>query len=756
MLALQVRSQCVGSQTASMSPVGPYSTGQVVTVSYTLSSFTQLNSNWIIAFDIDYGTGWSSISQISAPGNPGGSNGSWIWDTQNTYPSGLSFGPGYRFQNTGWNSDWGTSSTGPFTLSFQLVVGSSCLPQDLSVDLSVIGDCQTGGWVSAGCCPIVPYSIYSGTSLGNGNISLTANPTDISCYGFSDGSINLNVSGGAGSYSYSWSNGATTAAISNLTAGSYSVTVTDAVGCIETINNIIIAEPQSLQPSTVVSNVSCNGFSDGSITINSTANIISYLWSDGQITQTASNLTAGTYSYTITDVNGCSFSDNVIVYEPTSLAVALNITDESCFGSSDGTASIDIQGSSTPPGTISVLPYCPSAPNTSYFAATLSSIIESVILNGDNININNNTAGTPDFYEDYTSMHADVTENQAYSINVTLNGIGNPVASNNSAGGKVFIDFNIDGDFNDVGEEIGIIPYGYNTSANLSFIVPVTNVYGPTRMRVVSQYQSTQDPSLIGYCDFADPSSNFSQPFFGATEDYSIVLNNPTVSATYLWSTGETTDSVSGLSLGSYWVNITDANGCVATENFTISSGSPITVLATYDQTICSGYTPSSLNASSGGVAGTYSWADASNPLVILGTGSNFSPPPLTSTTTYTVTLTDNNGCVAIDDIVITVSPVPSVSLTALPNPACEGDDVLLTATSSIPVNQYKFQVNSGSWSNLTSPGWGNSSTFIYNNISTTTQFRVKVKENNGCNASGWSTITVPINNITTPLISHN
>ncbi|MBT4881656.1 MAG: hypothetical protein HON40_03790, partial [Flavobacteriales bacterium] len=173
-----IKAQCVGTQTASMSPAGPYVAGQVVTVTYTLNSFTQTNINWIIAFDIDYGNGWSSISPVSAPGNPNTNDwmgtGYWTWDTQNTYPSGLNFGPGYRFINTaGVNTDWGSSSTGPFTLSFQLVVGSSCLPQDLSVDLSVIGDCQTGGWVSAGCCPIVPYSIYSGTSLGNGNISLT-------------------------------------------------------------------------------------------------------------------------------------------------------------------------------------------------------------------------------------------------------------------------------------------------------------------------------------------------------------------------------------------------------------------------------------------------------------------------------------------------------------------------------------------------------------------------------------------------------
>ena len=280
--------------------------------------------------------------------------------------------------------------------------------------------------------------------------------------------------------------------------------------------------------------------------------------------------------------------------------------------------------------------------------------------------------------------------------------------------------------------------------------VPIGAIPGQSRMRIVAQNYTSQSSNQALACDYQSA-------WWGETEDYTIVVTGSVATpVTYLWSDGQITQTATNLSSGTHTVTITDANGCTASASATISGSNNIYVTATFDQTICAGYTPSSLNASSGGVAGTYSWADASNPLVILGTGSNFSPPPLTSTTTYTVTLTDNNGCVATDDIVITVSPVPSVSLTAVPNPACEGDDILLTATSSIPVNLYKFQIYNGSWTNLTSPIWGTSASFIYNNITTTTQFRVKVKENNGCNTSGWSTITVPINNITTPLISHN
>ena len=788
----------MGSQTSSMSPVGPYSAGQVVTVTYTLSSFTQLNSNWIIAFDIDLGIGWASISPVSAPGNPGGSGGSWVWDVQNTYPNGLNFGPGYRFQNNG-NSDYGTSSNGPFTLSFELVVGSSC--QDLSIDLSVLGDCQTGGWNGGGCCVDPAYSIYNGSSslsinyinnnitcngLSDGSISLTptggVSPytylwsngtttasvnnllsgnynvtvtdavgcseilnnitiiepsilqssylfTDITCNGFSDGSISITPTGGVSPYTYLWSNGATTGLINNLLSGSYNVTVTDAVGCTEILNNLAIIEPSILQSSYLVNNITCNGFSDGSISINPTggvspytflwssgattasinnllsgnynvtvtdavgctsvltnfsiveppaitttvvtfnvscngfsdgsvmlnsaSNIISYLWSDGQTTQNAINLIAGTYSYTITDDNGCSFFDSVTVYEPNPLVVILNTIDETCFGSSDGIASIDLQGSSNPSGTFSTLSYCASNPSPNLVGPYTN--IEEVQLIGDNNDIYNNTSNAIDFYEDYSAfMYADITEGLTYSLNVAINDMSG--TGSYSGGVRVFIDFNIDGDFTDIGEDIGIIssPAQLGTLIPISFTVPNTGFYGPTRMRIVCQDQNSITSSNdIGPCDSP---TGFNLPYFGATEDYSIVLNNPNVSATYLWSTGQTNDSINGLSSGSYSVSITDDNGCLTIENFTISSFLLITVSADLDQFQCQGVIPNSLSALGSTSGNNYSWSPSSNFI-----NSNIQNPvfssSLNATTTFTVSFTDLNGCVGTDDVIITVYP---------------------------------------------------------------------------------------------------
>jgi len=485
--------------------------------------------------------------------------------------------------------------------------------------------------------------------------SLTAN---VSCNGISDGSINLNVLGGVGPYTYLWSSGAITSSINNLSVGSYNVTVTDYFGCSLDLNNIIISEPQALQANSLTNNVSCNGLSDGGADLNILGGVgpYTYLWSNGAITSSINNLIAGTYGFTITDYNGCSFSDSATVYEPNPLVVILNTTDETCFGYSDGTATIDLQGSSTPLGTISTLSYCSSHPDPDFIFQPATSI-EEVLLIGDNVNINNNTIGIMDYYEDYTSiMYSDITEGQVYSIIITLQDLSG--SSSYLGGARVFIDFNIDGDFLDLGEDIGIVPTPSNSglSVAISFTVPVTGVFGATRMRVVCQDQfNITNSNDIDPCDAPLTGTN-GTPWFGATEDYSIVLNNPNVNATYLWSTGQITDSISSLSTGIYSLNITDMNGCLITENFTISSGVQVTVLAASDQSLCIGLIPNSLLSLGSTSGNNYSWFPTSDFI-----NSNIQNPvfsnALITTTAYTVTFTDFNGCVATDSITITVFP---------------------------------------------------------------------------------------------------
>jgi len=96
--------------------------------------------------------------------------------------------------------------------------------------------------------------------------------------------------------------------------------------------------------------------------------------------------------------------------------------------------------------------------------------------------------------------------------------------------------------------------------------------------------------------------------------------------------------------------------------------------------------------------------------------------------------------------------------LAALPNPACLGNDITLTASTTVPVNGFRFQYNNGGgWINMTNPQMGNANPITYNNITSTTQFRVKVREYAGCDSSPWSpVISVPISIISTQPINHN
>jgi hypothetical protein len=129
--------------------------------------------------------------------------------------------------------------------------------------------------------------------------------TPVTCNGGSNGSINLNVTGGNPTYTYNWSNGITNESNTTLSAGTYDVQITDANGCI-TSGSYDITEPTSIDLNPLTS--SDFGNNDGSIDLNVVGGTpgYTYTWSNGETTEDLSNLSAGTYTVTVTDNNGCS------------------------------------------------------------------------------------------------------------------------------------------------------------------------------------------------------------------------------------------------------------------------------------------------------------------------------------------------------------------------------------------------------------------------------------------------------------------
>ena len=483
---------------------------------------------------------------------------------------------------------------------------------------------------------------------------------------------------------------------------------------------------------------------DVSLIINDPIDFVNYTYSvdSYQIitaNQIFNNLCGGNHTFEIY-ANGqtCGIeSFGISQFAPLNLLT--NVTNASCTQTGSATVNITSVGASA------LNNYCTSSPQYLDY-----SLIENVYLVGDSITINNNTQNQCNLYSDFTSISANVTPSNTYDLSVNL-GTCHPLGFAFVDFANIYIDWNIDGDFDDLNELVGqITPTQSPSTHTINFTVPNNAIPGISRMRIVSQNFQYQPNNLANPCDN-------NTAWFGETEDYTIIVSGSVATpVNYLWSDGQTNPTATNLSPGVYTISITDANGCTANDTAIISGSNNISVSAGTSQIICYGGIPNSLSAV-GNSTGTYSWTPSSYFY------DSYSPNPafissLNTTTTFTVTFTDISGCIATDSVTINVNPAPTASLSSLPNPACIGEDILLTASTSIPVNRYRFQYNNGGgWINMTSPGMSTTNPQTYNNINLTTQFRVRVREDNGCGTGPWSPVlSVPISTVATQPINHN
>ncbi|HQI70736.1 MAG TPA: gliding motility-associated C-terminal domain-containing protein, partial [Bacteroidales bacterium] len=180
-------------------------------------------------------------------------------------------------------------------------------------------------------------------------------PTHILCFGYSGGMANLNPWGGTPPYSYLWSNGSTTEDLSGVPAGTYTVTVTDNNGCIAYSGTVINEPSDSLSTQITIVNPSCNGFDNGSISINPSGGTTPYYlrWDDTDflISNTGhllADLFAGSYQIIVTDANGCQNQQTVTLIAPEELILDTTTTIVSCYGGSDGQIDMTVSGGTLP------------------------------------------------------------------------------------------------------------------------------------------------------------------------------------------------------------------------------------------------------------------------------------------------------------------------------------------------------------------------------------------------------------------------
>ena len=201
---------------------------------------------------------------------------------------------------------------------------------------------------------IHPYAYYfiDDVSVVAGaccNLNITGVTNNVSCGASNDGSIDITVTNGIAPLTYLWSNAATTEDLTGLTAGAYSVTVTDSAGCSATYSTTV-SSSNGLSVSGIVTDINCGGSNNGAIDITpaSGAAPFSYIWSNAATTEDLNGLAAGPYSVTVTDAGGCTATYSATVTSTPGLSITTNNTDISCNGANDGTATVIANGGTLP------------------------------------------------------------------------------------------------------------------------------------------------------------------------------------------------------------------------------------------------------------------------------------------------------------------------------------------------------------------------------------------------------------------------
>lgn len=211
-----------------------------------------------------------------------------------------------------------------------------------------VGTTQTINSLAANTYFVTVYD--ANNCSANSSYSLTEPATALSfgaatvvnllCNGASVGSITVNVSGGTGAYTYSWShdNLLNNATANSLGANTYTTTVTDANNCSLSTSNTINQPSPIIFGAQNITNVSCSGSTDGVAQISPSGGTggFTYTWNGTNGTNPQTNLAANTYNVIVTDANGCTTSTTVVVTEPTAISVTLTPHDVKCFGGNDG------------------------------------------------------------------------------------------------------------------------------------------------------------------------------------------------------------------------------------------------------------------------------------------------------------------------------------------------------------------------------------------------------------------------------------
>lgn len=542
--------------------------------------------------------------------------------------------------------------------------------------------------------------------------------SDASCHGLSDGTLDLRVRYGLAPYTYQILNGSgtvtvtgdSTAQVTGLAAGNYNIRVIDAAACPGIQYNVPVGAPLPISVEITGKNdASAIGGADGSATIQGVGGTspYSYAWSHGPTTNTVTGLSAGNYSATVTDANGCTADTVVSISVSSGSALSVAITESShisCFGETDGSATALASGGTAP---------------YSYLWSNGATTSRVTGLSAGSYTVTVTDAGNN---EENITVHISEPDRVRITLqsqeNVTCHGGSDGSAIlkvKGGTGGPYTYDWVYNVISGDLVPENDSIVKAINLSAQV-FVLLAADANGCS----TQQYITITTPVALTaeISDYA----HISAP--GASDGRATVeAGGGTAPYSYLWSNGATTAEVTGLAGGNYNVTVTDDNGCTATSEVLLSEGAVAlsVVITDIAHITCSGVPGGKATASaSGGTAPySYEWSNGATTPEISGVSGG----------TYSVTVTDATGATATTNVNLHALGVLNLFVNSATHISCNGGSdgqVLFKVRGGVAPYTYEWVTGSG---NLSVQG---DSFALATNLKA--QFyRARVTDANGC-----------------------
>jgi len=482
------------------------------------------------------------------------------------------------------------------------------------------------------------------------------------CNGALTGSIDLSVTGGMGPYNYSWSNGSKLEDISSLGMGLYTVKVTDQNGCSASLSVSIPENSFELTETHVVAG--CYGTAIGSIDLTVTDGTppFSYKWSNGAITQDISGLAPGNYVVTVIDAAACKKFMSIDIVEPLPLTIAENHVNIGCNGVVSGSIKLTVSGGTQP----YVYLWSNGSTNKDVSGLIAGSYTVTVIdKNGCTDSETITIEKTTPLVLTESVQNLLCSGSFSGSINLSLSGGVPPYE---------FL-------WND-----GIISEDRSSLAAGKYTVTVTDF----KKCQISKSFNVIEPSPISIL-VKQVDLGFNTMPVGEID---LTVSGGVGPYLFDWSTGETTEDISGLAAGVYTVTVTDQNGCKKEATINITQQiNDLTV--NIDITIAScpgGNDATAMAIPSGGTSPyKYSWNNGEKTQTINGLIAKI----------YSVTVTDFDGLSRTAIVTIPETPLKYTIQSVTPNdPVCKGGNGKIEFIfTSIPNDYYDILYDGGQFS---------------------------------------------------------